>query len=86
MDPWTTGIPLVVYICGEAGRKPPVNQLVTIKLSVEIKGMVSCHEGASARLAMCLYLTVVSWEDSQALVSGGGRQVTSSLGATFIGE
>ncbi len=62
------------------------NQLVTIKLSAEIKGMVSCNEGASARLAMCLYLTVVSWEDCQALVSGGGRQVASSLEATFIGE
>ncbi len=36
------------------------NQLVTIKLSVEIKWVVSYHEGASARLAMCLYLTVVT--------------------------
>ncbi len=62
------------------------NQLMTIKLSVEIEVMVSCHKGGSAILAMCLYLTVVSWEDYQVLVSGGSRQVASSLGATFIGE
>ncbi len=62
------------------------NQLMTIKLRVEIEMMVSCHKGGSARLEICLYLTVVSWEDSQALVSGGGRQVASSLRATFIGE
>ena len=62
------------------------NQLMTIKLSVEIKGMVSCHEGVSARLAMCLYLAVVAWEGSKALASGGSRQVVSSLEATFISE
>ncbi len=62
------------------------NQLVTIKLSVEIKGVVSCHEGASARLVMCLYLKVVSWEVFQALAFGGSIQVATSLGATFIGE
>ena len=43
------------------------NQLVTIKLSVEMKGVFSCHKGASARLAMCLYLAVVTWEGSKAL-------------------
>ena len=62
------------------------NQLVTINLNVEIKGMMSCHEGGSSRLAMCLYLTVVTWEGSKALVSCGSRQVVSSLEATFIGE
>ena len=62
------------------------NQLVIIKLSVEIKGVVSCHEGASARLGMCLYLAVVAWEGSKALASGGSRKVASSLEATFIGE
>ncbi len=62
------------------------NQLVTIKLSVEIKGMVSFHEGESARLAMCLCLALVTWEGSKALASGGSRQVASSLEATFNGE
>ena len=62
------------------------NQQVTINPSVEIKWMVSYHEGASARLAMCLYLTVVTWEGSKALASGGSRQVAPSLEATFIGE
>ncbi len=61
------------------------NQLVTINLSVEIKWVVSYHEGASARLAMCLYLTVVIWEGSKALASGGSRQVAPSSEATFIG-
>jgi hypothetical protein len=61
------------------------NQLVTINLSVEIKWVVSYHEGGSARLAMCLYLTVVPWEGSKALASGGSRQVAPSSGATFIG-
>ena len=45
------------------------NQLVTIKLSVEIKWVVSYHEGASARLAMCLYLIVVTWEGSKAVAA-----------------
>jgi hypothetical protein len=31
---------------------------MTIKLSVEIEVMVSCHKGGSAILAMCLNLTV----------------------------
>ena len=62
------------------------NQRVTINPSVEIKWVVSYHEGASARLAMCLYLTVVTWEGSKALASGGSRQVAPSLEATFIGE
>ena len=62
------------------------NQLVTINLSVEIKWVVSYQKGASARLAMCLYLTVVTWEGSKALASGVSRQVAPSLEATFIGE
>ena len=33
------------------------NQLATIKLSVQMKVVVPCHEGGSARLAMCLFLT-----------------------------
>ena len=47
-------------------------QLVANKLSVEIKVMVSCQEGVSARLAMQLHLAVGSWEGSKALASGGG--------------
>ena len=39
------------------------NQLVKIRLSVEIRGIVSCHKRKSVRLAMCLYLAVVTWED-----------------------
>jgi hypothetical protein len=60
------------------------NQLVTINLIVEIKWVVSYHEGGSARLPMCLYLTVVPWKGSKALASGGSRQVAPSLEATFI--
>ena len=62
------------------------NQLVTIKLSVEIKRVVSCYEGASARPEMCLYLKVTTWEGSKALASGNSRKVALSLEATFIGE
>ncbi len=61
------------------------NQLVTINLIVEIKWVVSYHEGGSARLEMCLYLTVVPGEGSKALASSGSRQVAPSLEATFIG-
>ena len=82
MYPWTTGISLVVS--NVVNQK--YNQLVTIKLSVDKKGMASCHEGGSARLAMCLYLAVVTWEGSKALAFGGSRHVVSSLEATFIGE
>jgi hypothetical protein len=62
------------------------NQRVTFNPSKEIKWVVSYHKGASAILAMCLYLTVVTWEGSKALSSGGSRQVAPSLEATFIGE
>ena len=62
------------------------NQLVKSKLSVEKKGMVSCHKRASARLGMCLYLAVVTWGGSKALASGGNEQVLSSLQATITGE
>ena len=55
------------------------NQLVKSKLSVEKKGMVSCNKRASVRLAMCLYLAVVTRGGSKALASGGNKQVSSSL-------
>ncbi len=70
----------------EIVRSNQYNQWVKINHIVEIKWVVSYHEGASARLAMCLYLTVVTWKGSKALAFGGSRQVAPSLEATFIGE